>query len=172
MYGCSGQHHSRAFQLAEPCRIVRPEKGADLSHLCWPGHNESVTHVWFADSIYCHLPELQRSKAQSERKQVFKYTGVWSCAEGTASEESGKESCVIELAIEGSIKGGSITQHYLNFCENTFRAILWSFFMESHCFRTYCTHLYPSKCCFFGRVISFAVEICKVVTPWVTQLGS
>ncbi len=31
---------------------------------------------------------------------------------GIASEESGKESCVIEPAIEGSIGVGSITQHY------------------------------------------------------------
>ncbi len=104
-----------SLQLAEPCRIVHREKGADPSCLCWPGRNESVTQVWFAEKkkgVCCHLPKLQRSEAQSIRNWVFKYTGVWSCAEGTASEESGKESCVIEPAIEGSIGGGSITQHY------------------------------------------------------------
>ncbi len=33
--------------------------------------------------------------------------------EDTALEESGKESCVIEPAIEDSIRGGSITQHQI-----------------------------------------------------------
>ena len=76
MYGCSGQHRSGAFQLAEPCRIVCPEKGANPSHLCWPGRNESVTHMWIDESVCWHLPKLQRSEAQSEGNQVFKYTGV------------------------------------------------------------------------------------------------
>ncbi len=43
--------------------------------------------------------------------QAFKNT--WSWGEVTASEESRKESCVTELRIEGSIGGGSITQHLL-----------------------------------------------------------
>ncbi len=33
----------RSLQLAEPVHIVRPERGADPSHPCSPGHNESVT---------------------------------------------------------------------------------------------------------------------------------
>ncbi len=60
--------------------------------------------------VYWHLPELQRSEAQSAWIHGFLYSG-WSCAEGPASEESGKESCVIELAIVGSIDIGKITQH-------------------------------------------------------------
>ncbi len=111
MYGCPGQHRSRVLQLAEPFCIIHPERGANPSCLCWPGRKESVTWMWSAGSIYWHLHELLRSEAQSAVIQVFKYTGVWSCAEGTASEESGKESCVIKLAIEGSIENGSITQH-------------------------------------------------------------
>ncbi len=33
MYGCSGQHHSRVVQLAEPFHTVHQEKGANPSHL-------------------------------------------------------------------------------------------------------------------------------------------
>ena len=101
----------QSLQLAEPVRISHPERGADPSHLCWPGRNESVTHACSAGWVYWYSPELQRSKAQKTGIQVVKYSGVWSCAEGTASEESGKESCVFEPAIEGSIDDGSTTQH-------------------------------------------------------------
>ncbi len=46
MYGgCSGQHRSEVLQLAEPVYIIHPERGADPSHLCWLGHDESVTHM-------------------------------------------------------------------------------------------------------------------------------
>ncbi len=37
----------QSLQLSESVRIVHPERGADLSRLCWLGHNESVTHMWY-----------------------------------------------------------------------------------------------------------------------------
>ncbi len=52
MYGFAKPALFRSLQLAEPVRIVCPEKGADLSHLCWPGHNESVTHMWYCRKVF------------------------------------------------------------------------------------------------------------------------
>ncbi len=95
----------QSLQLAEPCHIVCPERGANLSHLCWPGHNESITHVWFYGKVFISTYlSFREAKPRVWECRCF-YWGFWSCAEGTASEES-----VIELAIEGSIEGGSITQ--------------------------------------------------------------
>ncbi len=66
----------QSLQLAEPVCIVCPERGADLSRLCWLGCNESVTHVCsLRKGVYWHLPELQRREAQSASMQVFKYKG-------------------------------------------------------------------------------------------------
>ncbi len=66
----------QSLQLAEPVRIIHPERGADPSCLYWPGGDETVTRVWIASSVYWYLPELQGSKAQRKGKQVLKYSGV------------------------------------------------------------------------------------------------
>ncbi len=91
------------------CCAVFTRRGEPISPVSF-GQVAKIRHTCVDGSgIYCHLPELQRSKAQSEGCIWFIYS--WSCAEDAASEESGKESCVIKLAIEGSIGIGSITQH-------------------------------------------------------------
>ena len=56
----------------------------------------------------------------------------WSCAEGAASEESGKESCVIEPAIESLIDGGSITQHKYTLQRERERTYLCLFHISDH----------------------------------------
>ncbi len=74
--------------------------------MLWSTRNHFTTLLCELEHELCHFisqitmwsaPELQRSKAQKTGIQVVKYSGVWICAEGTASEESGKESCVIKL---------------------------------------------------------------------------
>ncbi len=73
MYWCSGQHCSVSIQLAEP---FHQERGADLSCLHRPGHISWVTCVkgWI---IYCHLPELQRSRPRVWVRYMFVYTWSW-----------------------------------------------------------------------------------------------
>ncbi len=114
MYGCSGQHHSRAFSwLSHVTLFTQRREPISPVSVGRVTMNQSLT-CGLQKCVYCHLPELQRSEAQSGRKR--------------ASEESGKESCVIELAIEGSIEGGSITQH-----PSTPRKIDSIFTMEIQC---------------------------------------
>ena len=53
------------LQLSEPVRIVHPERGADLSHLCWLGCNESVTHVWYEGTALYTVRAIERVPAGS-----------------------------------------------------------------------------------------------------------
>ncbi len=78
-----------------------------LAGLQWISH----THVVLRESVFATYLSFREAKPRVSEYRCL-YTGVWSCPEGTASEESGKESCVIEPAIEGSIEGGSIAQHW------------------------------------------------------------
>ncbi len=86
----------------------------------------SVGWVAMSQSHACGLQKVfiatylsfREVKPRVPENRCLNKKGVWSCAEGTASKESGKESCVIELAIKGLIEGGSITQHkYHLFCQ-------------------------------------------------------
>ncbi len=102
-----------AFSWLNRCAVFA-RRGEPISPISF-SWVAKISHTHMGGSgVYYHLPELQRSKAQSEGCIQFTYS--WSCAEGAASEESRKESCVIEPAIEGSIGIGSITQQSVSMC--------------------------------------------------------
>ncbi len=100
---------SNAFETFEVLQSTQTHSKKPLHNITLCELEHELCH-FISQITMSSAPELQRSKAQKTGIQVVKYSGVWSCAEGTASEESGKASCVIELAIEGSIDSGPITQ--------------------------------------------------------------
>ncbi len=73
MYGCSGQHHSSGFQLAEPvCRVYQERSPSLLSAL-------TRLHKWIHVcerfiSLFTNSPELQRRKPRVWVSYAFVHT--------------------------------------------------------------------------------------------------
>ena len=76
MYGCSGQHRSRAFSwlslFASFTQRGEPIPPIPVGQVAM---NQSHAHVVWVE-FYWYSPELQRSKAQKTGIQVVKYSGV------------------------------------------------------------------------------------------------
>ncbi len=81
-------------QLAEPVHSFCPEKGAGISHPCWPGCIELATHTYSAGVVYSHLPELQGSEAQKAGIQLVLYSGSEAMLQVQLQRSAGKNVCV------------------------------------------------------------------------------
>ena len=100
----------QSLRLAEPVRSIRPEKGAGISHPCWPGCIKLATCTCSAGVVYSDLPKLQRSEAQNTEKQSVLYRGLKLCHR--CSFRGVRERiCVVEPSDDCSRSDGSITQH-------------------------------------------------------------
>ncbi len=153
MYGCSGQHRSRSVQLAEPFCWVH-QKGADpSSSLHRLGHKFRVTCMWVSELFIVTYLSF-REGSPEWGVQAFIYT--WSWGKVVASEESGKESFVIEPTIEGSIGGGSVTQHpFIFVC--TAKVVSFQT-VHRYCFLERQHHILDSKLNFTARSTWFQVK--------------